>query len=189
MLRRLLAATHRHTISHRLHRFHGAALLTCIQLTVEPGQVTLAGTGRYTLGVCTIPADNQAAADGFLLKRQDAKAILGLIGRPGPGHPAVLGYHRNELTIDTLAGSLRCSGETGSYPDWGRLLEGTPADLHPGPDGLVIGFNPEYLGRFAKVREHPSDPMKLTTRGPAKAAKVEIGERFRGLIMPVRLPR
>jgi len=63
--------------------------LTCIQLTVEPGQVTLAGTDRYTLGVCTIPADNQAAAENFLLKRQDAKAILGLIGRPGPGHPAV----------------------------------------------------------------------------------------------------
>ncbi|MGI8722152.1 MAG: recombinase family protein, partial [Geodermatophilaceae bacterium] len=69
-------------------------------------------------------------------------------------------------------GSLRCSGETGSYPDWGRLLEGTPADLYPGPDGLVIGFNPEYLGRFAKAREHPSDPMKLTIRGPAKAVVV-----------------
>jgi hypothetical protein len=69
------------------------------------------------------------------------------------------------------------------FPRWQLLLpKADDAEL----SGGAVGFDPAQLAVFAKVARPKGTPMVLHFHGPTRPVLVTIGERFRGLIMPVR---
>lgn len=100
------------------------------------------------------------------------------------------------LTVDLQRGQLRVSrsrdtghsaithvmrdATIGDYPD-----SRTAFDDLPGLDFVDrLAFTAAYLADFAKVR--PRGPLAMRFAGPDRLVHVQIGERFSGLIMPVR---
>jgi DNA polymerase-3 subunit beta len=91
--------------------------------------------------------------------------------------------HRVKLSFNT--GILRFSAQT---PDLGEAQDEIP--IHYAGDPLDIGFNGAYLLEI--LRYMPSENVKLTFKGPERAATLEPDQwndpaKYLCLVMPLRL--
>lgn len=106
---------------------------------------------------------------------------------------------RLTLAVDLAANTLRVSTDS---PLDGPAMEATydlpTSNVFPNfqcvLDKLVpsdlgsVGVNPAYLAAFGKVQAGSGEPMRLTFHGRFNGIRVDIGENFTGLLMPVRMP-
>lgn len=158
---------------------------------LEDGKLTLASTDRYMMGLTRVAAE-MVTVDGtftpFLLDAKQASALGKRLRKAGPAM----------LTVDTADGTVKTV--TVAYGGVSESL--TPVDgRFPHVDSLVperreagdtgpsvIGFAPAFMAKFAKVKtESKTTPMRVSLTSNTKPARVDIGDSFTGLIMPVRL--
>lgn len=172
--------------------------LSAVLLERQEGEdLRAVATDSFTLAYEEIsPADDTPEAPaGFstLIDLADAKRLIPILKAEGAYATATISRDELGVTFTMFAGSLSVRPIEGEFPQYRRLLP------EPGEnDGVaMIGLNPKYLARFAKVvpvedvgiraKGRGSIPARFSFISELKPVMVRIGERFTGLIMPVRI--
>lgn len=163
--------------------------LNGVHLAVTDGVLQLRATDRYTLGTCTVPSATELPDElAYTLPLADAKRWVALL-KAERDAPVTLTVESDKITLETYSGSASATAPYGDFPNIAPLLANfTPADT------AEVTLNGEYLARFAIAARalNPQDKTRrvtLTLGGPTKSAKITVGERFVGLIMPIRTDR
>lgn len=159
-------------------------ILTCVHFETRDGELVLATTNRYLLGTYRLDWDGPEVE--ALVAGREAKEMLAFAKKAGKA-PVTLTFDGREVTVADFERKVSLPLHDGDFPRWRALL---PEQT---PDRLRFGINPVYMAAFAKVIPYVGDkpgalPVTMSVGMPNKPMRVEIGERFVGLIMPVRLP-
>jgi len=158
----------------------------------EPGSLTLSATDRYTVGSYRLDWTGETGVHPVLpgvtpggpvdvtLTLAGAKAVLATAKQAG-NWPVELTFGPARLAVDAGPYGLNLDGVTCSFPRWAQLI---PASGDNGVPSVL--FDPKLLGRFSKgVAKGEYVRMSFDSR-PNRAVLVEVGDRFRGLIMTRR---
>lgn len=169
-------------------------VLRAIQIEGSSSGLTFVATDRYRIGVTTIPMKIKTFT--FLLDLDDA-ALIGKLFNAKSG-PLSLTFSEDKLTVQPAEGMvagpqvvITCTAVDGTFPKYQSLFDVQPSDEKPAYNtGDEIGMNPRYLAAFGRVKSDlsPHDsPIRVRVVSPLLPVFIDIGEQFRGLLMPVRL--
>lgn len=169
-------------------------VLKAVLLEVHGAALSAAATNRHVLGVVTVQLPT-ADADGFrfLLDRVDAERLVKQLKVEFKRYPNVeitleraVGAHGDTmLTVRTPSGEVRVHEVYGEFPPYRKLLDYTPERDPVGEVSLDLDFLYGLRQSRAALDEKGAS-LRLRFRGPDRGVDVEIGQRFRGLIMPIR---
>lgn len=188
------AELHRVLSEAALFASDGASLppINGVQLTATGKHLIAVGTDRFLLGASSAPYEG--AKFQVFIRLDSVAVILKLLK---PGRRPVL--HRVSLRVTPKATRLNVevsaheeitlltvpTKDGDLFPKWKQLI---PAkDESTDGTSRVIGFNPEYLGKFGRLNQQYRSARYLFA-GPNKPSSVMIGDNFVGIIMPVRVP-
>jgi hypothetical protein len=166
-------------------------------LEAAGGVLSATATDRYAIGHSR--ADCTGALTGQLvIGLEDARLIASMF------RPAKRNTAGPNVTITAADGTARFAysdddslglvAELGiglravsnDFVDYTSLLNRPGDDAEPA-DGKAYGFRPDLLARFARVHQERDEPMRVFPGSATKITWVEIGDRFIGGIMPVRI--
>jgi len=92
------------------------------------------------------------------------------------------------VIFDNGEGLARVPTSPADFPNWERLFPNADTSHHE-PLPVTFGVSPKLLAILAKVTtESKNAPIRFTVHRPLKPCVAEIGDTFRALVMPVRLP-
>lgn len=160
--------------------------LNYVQLTWQPGTLTIEATDRYRLIEATVTGDGVTGEGSMLVHRKDAAEIVRAIPKPGKrglGLPMVaISMLGDVATFSGDGWSRECRLGGGSFPKTAGLW---PTTTEPVEE---MGFNPDFLAMYAKAGARGM--VRMTFNGPGKPAVVGWeGEHcmVRTLLMPIRI--
>lgn len=170
-------------------------VLRGVQIEGNKSGLRFIATDRYLLGVTTVEA--KVPTFTFLVRGDDV-VLLTKLFNPKSGDLTVTvgdGAMRVEPAKDLIGAAnvvVTCPPEEGKYPDVDKILDGSWTKSQEKPEykaGDVLGLNPRYLAKFARVKSDHGDnaAMRVTVTSAQAPVLVSIGDNFRGCIMPVRL--
>lgn len=176
--------------------------LNAVKINVDmSGQITVSASDRFTLGIRRYQLGGPCGDNvQILLPLAEVAFIAKIHARTRRGVPNKLtvtidGYLPLAADLPMRAGHLGIESRVNSrqITSWHTGMEAAPVPFEkfasPEPsEQSLIGFNPAYLARFAKVSRRAGESLHLTLGGPRRPTTVKIGEHFTGAIMPVRLP-
>lgn len=176
-------------------------VLNAVRLEIsEPDQnaevtLTAVATDRYSIGMDTCKAVGVTAAAPLLIRLQDVKSLVKACKNvPTRSRPStfVVAWVEDDSRVRfdiAYDNSVTVRQQDGEFPKYRSLIPDQSA--YDAADGVHrVGLNPVYLARFALVdggtgKSRPTMVMDWMTA--TKPAKVQLGDTFTGLIMPVRL--
>lgn len=141
-------------------------------------------TDRFTLGQAHAPTVGRIP--DVWIPLADAKRILTVIkagGIDGDLGIAVHTDHRVVFTTDTVSATVTGDGLTPAFPPVGELFNETAAK--PTAETML---SPAYLKRFSDIAKARGEYLAVQMQDRHKPVHITIGDRYRGLIMPVRAP-
>lgn len=154
-------------------------MLGAVKFESDGDELLLAATDRYVLGTYRVPWDGGHV--DAVVRGDGARDLLAWARKAEKFAPIRLTFGEREVEAFGYDRRATFPLYDGEFVRWRAILpEDDPADI-------VFGLNKEFIGRFAKAGEK-GETMRVSFRSPAKPLRVQIGERFDGLIMPVRLP-
>lgn len=159
-------------------------ILCAVNLTVRDGQLMLAATDRFTLGTYRLIEVEGDAAFDVMLHRRDVADLVAFAKKADKRMPLTLEFGDRELTVSDLEGrKATYTLLDGEFVRWWAVLPERDSGK------TVVGINPVNIARLAKATDpkHP-EHIRMEVGLPHKPLRVEVGERFVGVIMPVRLP-
>lgn len=169
-------------------------VLAAVRLEVSAGTLTAVATDRYRLHTDTaelVADDGPSTVElATLLHRRDA-AELAKLAKKWTG-AVTFAVSAGSISVHTVsAPTLTFTAVDDEFPRWRALV---PASDGPTELDAPIAFRPECLADFAKVivpdnrrGAKKGDVMRMRHNGPTKPVRIEIGETFVGILMPVRL--
>lgn len=182
-------------------------VLASLRLEVSADGLKVVATDRYTLAWETV-GPSSAVTDGKvdtrapflrdgegagLLSARDAKTVAATLKRLRFGRVTVE-IEPAMIRFIMLDSTLTFAAVGGEYPSYHSLVPATGTATGPVD---MIGFTPSFLARFATVTLQEGQPRGKNAKKPAmtmrfygahKPAAVCIGETFRAIIMPVKIP-
>jgi hypothetical protein len=159
-------------------------VLAAVNFTVRDGQLMLAATDRYTLGTYRLVEVEGDVELDVVLPRRDATDLLAR-AKKCKHFPPPLTFDtaKGELTFTDFERTITYSLLDAEFVRWWAVLP------ERDDDKTVIGINPVMLARLAKATDAKKpEHVRMEIGAPNKIVRVEVGERFVGGIMPVRLP-
>ena len=162
-------------------------MLGAVRLECNGVKLTALATDRYTAALYTTEAEGDVLFTANI-PTANVRIILTTLKGAAAHTPVELTRDGDRLTVRTFDGQVTVTLNNDDFPKLRHLIP----DAHDG-DGTgnvgLIGFNPAYLARLAKVATGKGrhEPARLTFTTPLKPVRVDIGENFVGLIMPVRI--
>ena len=162
-------------------------VLTCVKFETRDGQLVLVTTNRYLLG--TYRLDWEGGEVDALLPGRAARELLAFAKRVDKRLPITLTFGVRELEAADYERKATFPLDLDrEFVKWAAIMpEHTP-------DRIAFGLNPAFLARFVPAsgatpsKPGGAEPMRLSLGSPVKPIRVEIGDRFVGVAMPVRLP-
>ena len=177
---------------HTLHR---------VRCTVEPENLVVTATNRYTAGmaIASIEVNHDAELSSFDLSPTDAKELLALFKGRKPGEEDVGDTVRLDVDFEHFM-----------ITDTGGLLEGKQLVLPRQPQGSVFPDIPMavsrilgqrrtrttrlaaggvQIGLFSIASRVYSRPLLVEPTGESSTVVIACGESFLGLLMPLRIER
>jgi hypothetical protein len=154
-------------------------MLGAVKFESDGDELVLAATDRYVLGAYRVPW-NGGHVDA-VLRGDGAKELLTWARKAEKFLPITLTFGDRDVEASDYERKATFPLYDGEFVKWRAVLP------DPDPSDLAFGVNKDYIGRFAKAGEK-GEPMRITFRSPTKLLGIQIGERFTGAIMPVRLP-
>lgn len=167
--------------------------LEAVRLEAVDGQLVAAATDRFVLGVSCV----DYAGDAFtvMIAATDAKALVKMAKTLKRDEGS------REVTVEVVGAgaqvtfrfstgeALTVRGLDVEFPRWRQLVPSDDARM----GGIVgMGYSPALVSKFTKVRPDEGERMvvfpSLTSDGRPGPTVVRIGERFVGLLMPLRAP-
>jgi len=159
-------------------------MLAAVNFTVRDGHLMLAATDRYTLGTYRLVEVKDDVELDVILPRRDAQDLL-TRAKKCKHFPPPLTFDtaKRELTFTDYERTVTYSLLDAEFVRWWAVLPERDADR------TVVGINPVNFARLAKATD-PKRPehVRMEIGLPNKSIRVEVGERFVGVVMPVRLP-
>lgn len=168
------------TIAHFADPDKSIPMLNSILLEARAGRLTAVATDRYVLGTYEIPFEGHDFS--ALVPLVDAKALTAVLKRQYKAARVSLGCRDDRLTVVHYEGEVRIRLNDHDYPKWRALIP----DAKDAQECTGISLSPTNIARFAKVPHAKTEPMHLFFKGRLKPVRVQIGESFVGLIMPMR---
>lgn len=167
-------------------------MLHAVRLEFDGKALTALATDRYTAGLFTV--DGEGDAFNANVSVAVVKQILtSLKGAPSYAPVEVIieevSPFTHKITVRTFDGEITATLNDGDFPKLRALIP----DAHNG-DGTgnvgMVSFDPAYLAKFAKVQTGRTKvPARFSLSAPMKPARVDIGENFVGVIMPMRIAK
>ncbi|AUI56756.1 hypothetical protein [Amycolatopsis sp. BJA-103] len=142
-------------------------------------------TDRFTLGQAHAPANGRIP--DVWIPLADAKRILAVIKAGGLGGDlavAVHPDHRVVFTTATVSATITGDGLSPTFPPIGELFN--EAAAKPTRETML---SPAYLKRFSEIAKTRGQFLTVQMQDRHKPVHITIGDRYRGLIMPVRAPK
>lgn len=172
----------------------GIDILRCIRLDADGDTLTVVATDRYVLGSYRVAYTGPTF--GASVPVADAKRVADAVAAHGKANPHLQHFYALTVDGDTLTVSwagvhlITVSLDVVShFPAWRALIP----DVVDAGHGGIVAVNPVYLARFAKVEpaegKKGGTPMTMRLRDALKPVRIDIGDVFTGLIMPVRIAR
>jgi hypothetical protein len=152
-------------------------MLASVKFETDGDELTLVSTDRYTLGTYRMAWDG-GHVDATVAEPKD---LLTFAKKAKIEGYLTLTFSKESVEVASASAKATYRLYDGEFPRWRMLL---PTE---DPGDVVFGVNPQMMARFAKAGDKFT-PMRVSFRSPAKPVRVQIGEAFDGLIMPVRLP-
>lgn len=151
------------------------------------GGVVLAATAtdRFTLAQGNIDATGALPRECFI-RSDDARRLLAMLKLSD----SLVELSVADDALTASGGNVQCTVPLGreDFPKVAQIIASHQArQAEPGP----VRFNARLFERFTAVAKATGDrsgPLTVTHTAPNKPAFVTIGERFRGLVMPMRIP-
>jgi hypothetical protein len=159
-------------------------MLAAVNFTVRDGQLMLAATDRFTLGTYRLGEVEGEVELDVILPRRDAQDLLARAKKCKQFSPPLdFDTAKRELTFTDFERTITYSLLDAEFVRWWAVLPERDADK------TVIGINPVMLARLAKATDAKKpEHVRMEVGLPHKPFRVEVGERFVGVVMPVRLP-
>jgi hypothetical protein len=154
----------------------GLPMLASVAFQADGDELTLVATDRYTLGTYRLTWDG-GHADAIVEAPKDLLAFA----KKAKGGTIELRFGKDEVTAASHTSTATFKLYDGTFVNWRNLLP------ERDPNDEVFGVNAQFIAKFAKAGDKHT-PMRVALRSRTKPLAVEIGEHFRGLIMPVKLP-
>jgi DNA polymerase III sliding clamp (beta) subunit (PCNA family) len=153
------------------------------ETSADQTTLTVVATNRYTLGSYRLAWDGGPVAASIDL--DDAKALLAYAKKASKHIPLALTFGEEQVDAFDFSRRVEYRYLSEAFPAWNMLI---PSIDRKSVNYIGrIGFNPAYLAMFAKAADK-QEPMILTFGDtPTKSVRVDIGDNFTGLIMPVRI--
>lgn len=158
-------------------------ILTCVHFETRDGQLHLATTDRYLLGTFRVEGAEIEGEVSANIEGRDVKDLLAF-ARKAKVAPLTLTFGEHDLTVSDFERVAIFRTFDGDFPKVWAILDG----LGDQPE-TVFGVNPHKIAAFAKAAgSDKTTPIRLSLTSPVKPIRVELGDRFVGVVMPVRLP-
>lgn len=173
-------------LAHTTAKALGLPALSAVKIeSSDDGKtLTMVATNRYTLGTFRIDWDGGAV--NALLDADDAKALAAFAKKAGRVERIALTF--TETTAEAFDFERRAGFRLVTdheFVSWRGLI---PEAGNGGDRIDRLGYNPALMALFAKAALK-NQTMVLTFPATAtKPTRVDIGDAFTGLIMPVRIP-
>jgi len=153
------------------------------ETTDDNKTLTVVATNRYTLGTYRMEWDGGEV--DALLDLDDVKTLLAYAKKAAKYNRIALTFTDKTAEAFDFERRVEFRLMECDFVKWAAILPSASQDHADRIDR--IGFNPAFMASFAKAAERGL-PMILTMPGrPDKPVRIDIGENFTGLIMPVRL--
>lgn len=144
-------------------------------------------TNRCVLSTETVDyhgKGNTEGRDAFSVGVADAKRVIAMLkALRSPRFPVAVKYDSdaNKVTFMIDGDTIMVTAEHGNFPNWQRLvpedIEGDPVD--------TISLGAQWLGLLAKVKADKGSPVRFGFNG-TKPVRVQIGENFKAVVIPIR---
>lgn len=178
------------------------------RLEFEPGSIVATATDTYTIGRDTCDLDADIAPIAVEVNREGWQALQETARKDKAGGWGRIEYHPGDALVFTPSTNEYKRGKTVELLNpvaardmtgerWEFTVEGLEGvefwrmcdELLERMDGDVRAFDPDYLGRFGKVRL-PKDSetdkvLDLLWQGQTEPMLARVGPSFIGAIMPV----
>lgn len=166
----------------------GYPVLNAIRLEVGGGIACTSATDRYALG--HVRKEATGSLNPVYLERDDAEGLVEWLDHYiAVGHSADL----TELVLDDGDLFVNVAGHTwqvpsqnvGAWPDMGAILDSAPrGEAGAAPIGLGAK-NLAHLLEAVDALGRSQEPMRWHVGAPKSAIRVEVGDFFVALLMPV----
>ncbi|WP_329013108.1 hypothetical protein OG271_03815 [Micromonospora rifamycinica] len=166
--------------------------LNCVQLRAADGVLAASGTDRYVIGHARQPATGQPTGP-LHLARWDAKRLRRELtafieDRETAADEATITQGGEFLTVTFRGVTMHLRQAEGkNYPDLEKILSALPTHDAEGLHAPV-GLTHRVIRPLLKAAElDPFSSPRWTFDGPRKPVRVEIGDWFIAVLMPVKL--
>lgn len=157
-------------------------MLRAIKFEAGDGYLTLIATNRYTLGTYRLEWNGPDV--DVLLELDDAKELLAYVKKVKLVPFVNLEFRDGEVeAFDLVRRQTFPLMLNVEFVRWRAVMPGT--DEHEGFP--AIGLNPAFLASFVKASKRNEPIILKFGASPVKPVRVEVGDNFIGLIMPVRM--
>ncbi len=171
-------------------------MLRGLYLKVDAGAEhgTVSATDRYSFARARF--DLQASMPGVeaaeaYLTPADVKLILSAHKVPARMRSAKIDVTVDDRRVE-IDGPATMSGHDNRIGDEPAARSGRAMfEEHlAAPEGEVghVLWNAKLMSKFEKAVTHPSESVRASFRAKGKPIRIKVGERFEGLLMPVREP-
>jgi hypothetical protein len=172
--------------------------LSAVYMRAQDGVVTATATDRHVVAQVRVAAADGTDMPAVLLAAADVYAVLRLFkpSRDNPGAEVTIdvgeragnGQAQVRFTANGLAGTELSASFTGSAPDAFPRIGALYEAVYEREDG-AYGVGPGYLAKLTKaaVAVCGNQPLRVLPTALLKPIRVECGDSFVALLMPVRL--
>lgn len=155
-------------------------MLNAVRLVGADGKLTLVTTDRYVLGTYVI--EYEGPAFEFSLALDVAKKLAATWKKSSAYEPVFIDIDEDKVTFRTFDGSTMVRIGDDDFPKWRSLIP----DAEPGLPNGTIAFDPAKIALFKGIGAR-MEPMRLRMTGVNRPIRIDIGDYFVGLIMPMRI--
>lgn len=158
-------------------------ILGLVKFETDGDELVLVATDRFVLGSYRIPWDGGEVDAALGL--DECKELLAFCRKVKPDVlPVGLKFGEREVEVDD--GQRRSTlllSQEGAFVNWRAVLP------ERDPEDVTFGVNLDNVARFVKAGGKGEPPVaRVSLKARLKPVLIEVGERFTGLVMPVRLP-
>lgn len=160
--------------------------LCAVRLSVRAaGSLLVESTNRFVAGRYTVGVQSEGF-EPALIPTKGVKTLIASLKDVDAPAPVTLTHSEMFLSLSVYGGSVMAGVPTikDDFPKIEHLIP----DVSEAIPTEYVGVDPKRLALFSKViGEHKNTPMRLTFFGSLKPVRVDIGERFTGIVMPIKM--
>jgi DNA polymerase III sliding clamp (beta) subunit (PCNA family) len=172
-------------VSTHAHKRDDLPTLNSVKIWATGGSIYAVATDRYRL------IEGKRAGEGDIdpavIRLSDIKRIITLIKGHETNLPIILPVtitRAGDLVSVSIAGdSLTLTAWECNYPPHDHLFQAAEGEGVAIPS---ITFNPAYFSDYAKITDYPKAGVRVQFYGENKPIRVELGENWRALLMPMK---